>query len=118
MSSGDATSLDVRYLIVVGLRLERIMKQTATTCRRQGEVMKLYHDPITVNCRKVLAGFGLMSVGFEKSYVNYLGGGHKAPEYLEINPNGVLPALVDGDLKLWESNAILQYAAEKTEAFA
>jgi hypothetical protein len=27
--------------------------------------MKLYHDPITVNCRKVLAGFELMSVSFE-----------------------------------------------------
>ena len=47
-----------------------------------------------------------------------MGGGHKAPEYLEVNPNGTLPALVDGDLKLWESNAILQYAADKTEAFA
>jgi glutathione S-transferase len=94
------------------------MKQTATTCRLQGEIMKLYHDPITVNCRKVLAGFGLMSVEFEKAYVNYLGGGHKAQEYLEFNPNGVLPALVDGDLKLWESNAILQYAADKTEALA
>jgi glutathione S-transferase len=79
--------------------------------------MKLYHDPITVNCRKVAAGFALMSVGFEKSHVNYLGGGHKAAEYLEINPNGFLPTLVDGDFKLWESNAILQYAAEKTEAF-
>jgi glutathione S-transferase len=84
----------------------------------RGDAMKLYHDPITVNCRKVLAGFGLMSVSFEKSHVSYLGGGHKAPEYLEINPNGALPALVDGDFKLWESNAILQYAAEKAGAFA
>jgi glutathione S-transferase len=80
--------------------------------------MKLYYDPITVNCRKVAAGFDLMSISFEESIVNYLGGGHKAPEYLEINPNGTLPTLVDGDFKLWESNAILQYAAEKTEAFA
>jgi glutathione S-transferase len=80
--------------------------------------MKLYYDPITVNCRKVAAGFNLMNVRFEKSHVDYLGGGHKAPEYLDINPNASLPTLVDGDFKLWESNAILQYAAEKTEAFA
>ena len=35
-----------------------------------------------------------------------------------INPNGALPALVDRDLKLWESNAILQYAADKVGASA
>jgi glutathione S-transferase len=92
-------------------------ENTATASRLRGDVMKLYHDPITVNCRKVVAGFELMSVGFEKSHVDYLAGGHKSPEYLDINPNGTLPTLVDGDLKLWESNAILQYAAEKTEAF-
>ena len=78
--------------------------------------MKLYYDPITVNCRKVAAGFSLMKVTFEKSHVDYFAGGHKAPEFLEINPNAMLPTLVDGDLKLWESNAILQYAADKNEA--
>jgi glutathione S-transferase len=80
--------------------------------------MKLYYDPITVNCRKVVAGFGLMGVSFEKSHVDYFTGGQKAPEYLKINPNGSLPALVDGDFKLWESNAILQYAADKNGATA
>ena len=80
--------------------------------------MKLYFDPITVNCRKVAAGFSLMNVPFEEARVNYLGGGHKAPEYLQINPNGSLPALVDGTFKLWESNAILQYVADKHQAFA
>jgi glutathione S-transferase len=80
--------------------------------------VKLYYDPITVNCRKVAAGFSLMNIRFEKSHVDYLNGGHKAPEYLKINPNASLPALVDGDFKLWESNAILQYAADKNEAFA
>jgi glutathione S-transferase len=78
--------------------------------------MRLHYDPITVNCRKVAAGFILMNVPFEEARVDYLGGGHKAPEYLAINPNASLPALVDGDFKLWESNAILQYAADKYEA--
>ena len=80
--------------------------------------MKLYYDPISVNCRKVVAGFALMGVEFEKAHVDYFKAEQKAPEYLKINPNGAIPALVDGDLKLWESNAILQYAADKKEAFA
>ena len=33
----------------------------------------------------------------------------KADEYLEINPNGRIPALIDGDLKLFESMAINLY---------
>ncbi len=75
--------------------------------------MKLYVDPITVNCRKVLAGFNLMGTQYEPVQLGYFAGDMKKPEYLAINPNGSLPALVDGDLKLWESNAILQYAADK-----
>ncbi|MEO8626985.1 MAG: glutathione S-transferase family protein [Betaproteobacteria bacterium] len=74
--------------------------------------MKLYFDPVTVNCRKVVAGFNLLGMPYESAKVDYFTGGHKAPEYLAINPNGCLPALVDGDLVLWESNAILQYAAD------
>ncbi|HTO45560.1 MAG TPA: glutathione S-transferase family protein [Burkholderiales bacterium] len=79
--------------------------------------MKLYYDPLTVNCKKVVAGFGLLGAEFEKSHVDYFGGGHKAPEYVKINPNASLPALVDGDFTLWESNAILQYVADQKEAF-
>jgi len=48
--------------------------------------------------------------------VDYFQGGHKAPEYVRINPNAALPALVDGDFTLWESNAILQYVADKNGA--
>ncbi len=79
--------------------------------------MKLYYDPLTVNCKKVAAGFGLLGAAFEKAHVDYFKGGHKEPEYVQINPNASLPALVDGDFILWESNAILQYVAEKQEAF-
>ncbi len=36
-------------------------------------------------------------------------GGNDTPEYRAINPNGVVPTLVEGDFVLWESNAIVRY---------
>ncbi len=75
--------------------------------------MKVYADPITINCRKVLAGFQLMGVPYELAHVDYFAGAQKNPEYLAINPNASMPSMVDGELVLWESNAILQYAADK-----
>lgn len=38
-------------------------------------------------------------------------GEQRSPEFLAINPNGKAPALVDGDLRLWESNAIICHLA-------
>ena len=37
----------------------------------------------------------------------------RAPEYLRVNPNAKVPALVDGDLVLWESLAINHYLAQR-----
>jgi len=78
--------------------------------------MQIYADPITVNCRKVLAGLELMNVPFELVHVDYFKGEQKLENYLAINPNASLPSLKDVDLVLWESNAILQYAADKYNA--
>lgn len=41
---------------------------------------------------------------------------HK-PEYLAINPNAKVPAIVDGDATVFDSSAILLYLAEKTGKF-
>lgn len=75
--------------------------------------MKLYFDPCTVNCRKVVAGLNMLGASYDVVAVDYFAQGQKAPEYLAVNPNGSLPTLVDDDLVLWESNAILQYVADK-----
>jgi GSH-dependent disulfide-bond oxidoreductase len=39
------------------------------------------------------------------------------PEYLQINPNAKVPAIVDGEVVVFDSNAILLYLAEKTGKF-
>lgn len=41
-----------------------------------------------------------------------------APAYLAVNPNGKVPAIVDGETVVFDSNAILFYLAEKTGKFA
>ena len=80
--------------------------------------MQIYADPITVNCRKVLAGLDLMNVPYELVHVDYFKGEQKSDTYMAINPNASLPAMKDGDFVLWESNAILMYAADKHQAAA
>ena len=75
--------------------------------------IKIYADPITVNCRKVIAGLELIGAPYELVHVDYFKGEHKAEPYLSLNPNATVPAMTDGAFELWESNAMLQYAADK-----
>lgn len=76
--------------------------------------MEILADPITVNCRKVLAGLQLIGADYTLNKIDYFQGEQSSPEYVAINPMAALPAMRDGDLMLNESNAILQYAADKT----
>ncbi len=75
--------------------------------------IKIHADPITVNCRKVLAGLELIGAPYELVHVDYFKGEQKAEPFISLNPNASVPAMTDGDFVLWESNAILQYAADK-----
>jgi glutathione S-transferase len=75
--------------------------------------IQIHADPITVNCRKVLAGFDLIGAPFELVHVDYFQGAHKVEPYLTLNPNASVPAMKDGDFELWESNSMLQYASDK-----
>jgi len=48
-------------------------------------------------------------------YGTLMKGEHHQPPYVDINPNKLVPALVDGDLRLTESATILKYLASKFE---
>jgi glutathione S-transferase len=54
-----------------------------------------------------------LGVDFDPVPVNLVAGEHRRPEFLKINPAGKIPVLVDGDLTLTESVAIVLYLAEK-----
>ena len=47
-----------------------------------------------------------MGLPFELKLVDRAQGAHKSPEYLQMNPNGLIPVLVDGDFVLYETAAI------------
>ncbi|MBN8891387.1 MAG: glutathione S-transferase [Rhodospirillales bacterium 70-18] len=54
-----------------------------------------------------------MGVPFELRLVDRKAEGQKDPAYLRINPNGLIPALVDGDIVLFETAAIVLHLVER-----
>ena len=75
--------------------------------------MELYFGRMSGNSAR--AAFGLAETGapFQPHLLDTRAGENRSAAYLALNPMGKIPALVDGTLKLWESNAINWYAAEK-----
>lgn len=75
--------------------------------------MRLYHHPVSSNARRALMAAIHLGVQFESVEVNLMSADDRR-RLLEINPNGKLPVLQDGEFLLWESCAIMQYLADKT----
>jgi glutathione S-transferase len=77
--------------------------------------MKLLGFPPSPNVWKVRATAHHMGVPLELQIVDLTKGEQRKPEYLALNPTGRVPTLVDGDLVLWESSAIMQYLGSKSK---
>ncbi|MBA4098113.1 MAG: glutathione S-transferase [Rhodospirillum sp.] len=75
-------------------------------------MMKLYGFGPTRSLR-ALWGLKELDLEFEFIPINLQAGEHRRPEFLALNPAGKVPVLVDGDLVLTESAAIVLYLAEK-----
>ncbi|KAJ3338267.1 hypothetical protein HDU93_009793 [Gonapodya sp. JEL0774] len=62
---------------------------------------------------RVRLALTLKQIPFDAKYINLVKGEQVAPEYKELNPNGVVPTLiVDGKLVLTQSPAILEFIEE------
>ncbi|WP_419688287.1 glutathione S-transferase family protein [Burkholderia theae] len=73
--------------------------------------MKLFYYPSNAS---MAPHFVLEEIGkpFELEYVDRACDRHKSPDYLALNPNGLIPVLVDGDLVLYETAAICLHLAD------
>lgn len=74
--------------------------------------MKLYYNP---RSRASIAKWALDECGadYELVHIDFEKAENRDPEFLAINPAGKLPALVDGDVRVFETVAIGLYLAEK-----
>ena len=57
-----------------------------------------------------------LGVPFELKLVDRANNAHKSPAYLKMNPNGLIPVLVDGDLVLYEAAAIVLHLVDTHRA--
>ena len=79
-------------------------------------MIKFYYSTAP-NPMKVALFLEEAGLAYEPIPVDTRKGDQHKPEYLKINPNGKVPAIVDGDAVVFDSNAILLYLAEKTGKF-
>lgn len=75
--------------------------------------MKLYACLGSGNCMKPWLALNQLGLDFDIELIDVLSGQQKSPDFLAINPLGVVPYLVtDGGTGIGESNAMLWYLAE------
>ncbi|KAI0336812.1 glutathione S-transferase C-terminal-like protein [Cubamyces sp. BRFM 1775] len=81
-----------------------------------GKQFTLYGTVVPPNPMKVAIVLEELGLDYEINPIDISTGEQKSPEFIKLNPNGRVPALVDhsnGDFVIWESNAILLYLIEK-----
>ncbi|MGE4370818.1 MAG: glutathione S-transferase N-terminal domain-containing protein [Burkholderiaceae bacterium] len=89
---------------------------------RHPDRLQLYSLP-TPNGLKVTIFLEEAGLPYESHRVNFQTNDQLSPEFLSLNPNNKIPAIIDPDgpgakpLALFESGAILQYLADKTGRF-
>jgi GSH-dependent disulfide-bond oxidoreductase len=115
MRSGARPSLTVRETILG-------FKQLPFSIQRPVFMIDLY-TWLTPNGRKISLMLEEIGCGYRVCPINIGRGEQFSADFLAINPNGKVPAIVDHDgpggipLTLFESNAILTYLAEKFRQF-
>lgn len=76
-------------------------------------MIKLYDVELSGNCHKVRLTLSLLGLQYEQVTVNLMAGEHRSPDFLKLNPLGQVPVLIDENLIIRDSQAILVYLARK-----
>lgn len=71
--------------------------------------MILYHNDVAVCAQKVRIGLAEKGLEYDSRNLDLRAGEAHDPDYLRLNPNGVVPTLVDGDIIVTESTIINEY---------
>ena len=74
---------------------------------------KLYGHPLSGNTHRVRLLLSMLALPCEEHVVDMMGGEHRKPEFLRINPLGLVPVLVDEGNVIRDSHAILVYLARR-----
>lgn len=77
--------------------------------------MKFYNNPASPNSRKVEFVLRHLGLEAERVLIDFADPDDRAT-LTAANPNNMIPALVDGDTSLWESNAICGYLCSKVDS--
>jgi glutathione S-transferase len=72
-------------------------------------VLKILGRKTSSNVQKVLWCCDEIGLAYEREDVGGPFGRNHEPEYLALNPNGLIPTIIDDGFVLWESNAIIRY---------
>ena len=73
----------------------------------------LYNHPWSQHARRIIALMEETGLEYELRHVALDKGEHMSPEYLAINPDHQVPAFIDGDVTICQSNAVLRYLCAK-----
>ncbi|WP_341910140.1 glutathione S-transferase family protein [Ferrovibrio terrae] len=77
-------------------------------------MLKIWGRASSVNVQKVLWAAEELGLAYEQINVGGAFGGNTTPEYRAMNPNGLVPVLVDADGSIhWESNSVVRYLAAR-----
>ena len=72
-------------------------------------MLELYHDNVSVCAQKVRVVLFEKNIAWESRHINLAAGEQISPEFLRVNPRGVVPALVDDGRPITESTIICEY---------
>ena len=80
---------------------------------KRDPVLKVLGRASSSNVQKVMWCLAELGVACERIDIGGAFGGTSDASFLKLNPNGLVPTLVDGDTVVWESNTIVRYLCNR-----